>query len=61
MKQNKINENVGPGCYDVKTMQSLYTYKPSSNFASTTMRTGLQRKSALAEHQPTKKGRDKTI
>ena len=43
--------NVGPGSYDVKTMQSLYSYKPSAGFASKTMRTMDQRKGAISQYQ----------
>ena len=39
--------NVGPGSYDVKSIQSLYTYKPSVGFASKTLRSMDQRKGAI--------------
>lgn len=39
--------NIGPGSYDIKTVQSLYNYKPSCNFASKTLRTMDQRKGAF--------------
>lgn len=47
----KVQNNVGPGSYDIKTMQSLYSYKPSAGFASKTMRTMDQRKGAISQYQ----------
>jgi hypothetical protein len=44
----KVNVDVGPGSYEVTTINSLYNYKPTSNFASKTMRTMDQRKGAIA-------------
>jgi hypothetical protein len=41
------NPHIGPGTYEVATINPLYSYKPSSNFASKTMRTMDQRKGAL--------------
>jgi hypothetical protein len=51
-KSNKIDEpkgiaSVGPGSYEVTSINSLYNYKPTSNFASKTMRTMDQRKGAI--------------
>lgn len=54
-KEKKILErkepslSVGPGSYDVKTVQSLYNYKQTSNFASKTLRSGDQRKGLIAQ------------
>ena len=39
--------HVGPGSYETSTISPLYNYKPSSNFASKTMRTMDQRKGAI--------------
>lgn len=50
-EDNKGLNNVGPGSYDIKTMQSLYSYKPSAGFASKTMRTMDQRKGAISQYQ----------
>jgi hypothetical protein len=43
----KTNINIGPGSYEATTISPLYNYKPSSNFASKTMRTMDQRKGAV--------------
>lgn len=43
--------NIGPGSYEVTTINPLYNYKPSSNFASKTMRTMDQRKGAVLNQQ----------
>lgn len=48
----KATTVVGPGSYDIKTMQSLYSYKPSAGFASKTVRTMDQRKGAISQYQP---------
>jgi len=47
---NKAVDNLGPGTYDIKSVQSLYSYKPSSTFASKTMRSGDHKLSAVAQH-----------
>lgn len=47
MEQAKNNANLGPGSYDIKTVQSLYNYKPSVGFASKTLRSMDQRKGAV--------------
>jgi hypothetical protein len=43
----KTNPQIGPGSYEVTTINALYNYKPSCNFASKTMRTMDQRKGAV--------------
>lgn len=47
LDEPKINANIGPGSYEVTTINSLYNYKPTSNFASKTVRTMDQRKGAI--------------
>lgn len=54
-EETKANLNIGPGSYDVKSIQSLYTYKPSVGFASKTLRSMDQRKGALINENQTKK------
>ncbi len=46
-----MNTNVGPGSYEATSINPLYNYKPSSNFASKTMRTMDQRKGAVLNEQ----------
>jgi hypothetical protein len=55
-KSKKIDElkgniNIGPGSYEATSINSLYNYKPTSNFASKTMRTMDQRKGAIINKQ----------
>jgi hypothetical protein len=45
------NVNIGPGSYEVTSINPLYNYKPSSNFASKTVRTMDQRKGAVLIQQ----------
>ena len=45
--EEKPNVAVGPGTYEATSISPLYNYKPSSNFASKTMRTMDQRKGAI--------------
>ena len=47
MDEAKVNPMVGPGSYETTSISPLYNYKPSSNFASKTMRTMDQRKGAV--------------
>lgn len=47
IEEVKTNSNVGPGTYEATSINPLYNYKPSSNFASKTMRTMDQRKGAV--------------
>lgn len=47
----KVNLQVGPGSYDIKSVQSLYNYKPSAGFASKTLRSMDQRKGAVLHEQ----------
>jgi hypothetical protein len=47
--------NVGPGSYDIKSVQSLYNYKPNAGFASKTLRSMDQRKGAILHEQAIKK------
>jgi hypothetical protein len=51
IEEIKINKNLGPGSYEVTTINPLYNYKPSSNFASKTVRTMDQRKGASLNQQ----------
>lgn len=44
----KTNPQIGPGTYETTTINPLYNYKPSSNFASKSLRTMDQRKGAIA-------------
>lgn len=45
------NPNIGPGSYEVTTINPLYNYKPTANFTSKTMRTMDQRKGAVVNKQ----------
>jgi len=45
----KSTPNVGPGSYEVISINPLYNYKPSVGFASKTVRTMDQRKGALIQ------------
>lgn len=44
-------DNLGPGSYEIKTMQPLYAFKPSPEFASKTMRSMDQRKGYIPENK----------
>lgn len=46
-EEPKVNKNVGPGSYEITTINALYNYKPSSNFVSKTVRTMDQRKGSI--------------